>query len=463
MSSLRPQPMFASFAKAVPFRQRHFRRALLACGALLMAASFVQAADPPTIPLDQIKPGMAGVGYTIFAGDQIEKFDLEVLGILPNLIGPRQSIILVQLKGAHVEHTGVVAGMSGSPVYIDGKLAGALSLKFGQFNKEPLAGVTPIQDILSMPTGDPLPGARMADGSGPLNSQDVVEASLLSPRMEDRYPLPSQWARVAGASGGAFLQPIASPLVLSGFTPAALRRFAGDWEAYGMMATPGGSAEPQANDAQIAAGDMISMVLVQGDLSMNAACTVTAVTDDRVYACGHPLFGLGGVRMPMARGRVVTTLASAMDSTKIVNAGGVIGTLTQDRLTSVMGRMGPPPPMIPVTLTMVTPAGEKQINVQMISDRKLTPLLAGMVFFNGLTQNTAYGEGTTLRLTGSIDIAGHMPVAIENTYTPTDQLAPDGGSVAAGAISSMGASVAASAPPPIPYAGAGAEAPNETT
>ena len=108
--------------------------------------------------------------------------------------------------------------------------------------------------------------------------------------------MPGQWARVAGVSGGAFLQPIASPLVLSGFTPAAFRQFAPDWEAYGMMATPGGSAEPQADDAQITAGDMISMVLVQGDLSMSAACTVTAVTDDRVYACGHPLFGLGGVQ-----------------------------------------------------------------------------------------------------------------------------------------------------------------------
>jgi hypothetical protein len=399
---------------------------------LLIAATCVRAADPPPIiSLDQIKPGMTGVGYTIFAGDQIEKFDLEVLGILPNLLGPRQSVILVQLKGPHVEHTGVVAGMSGSPIYIDGKLAGALSLKFGQFNKEPLAGVTPIQDILSLPAGEALtPGTRVADASAP---QGFAEASTLSSTIDGpRYPLPNQWARVAGVSGGAFLQPIGSPLVLSGFTPGAFRQFAPEWEAYGMMATPGGSAEPQADDAQITAGDMISMVLVQGDLSMNAACTVTAVTEDRVYACGHPLFGLGSVRMPMARGRVVTTLASEMDSTKIVNAGGVIGTLTQDRLTAVMGRMGPPPAMIPVSLSMVTPDGEKQINVQMISDRKLTPLLAGMVFFNSLTQNTTYSEGFTLRLTGNIEIAGHAPVVLENMYTPTDQLSPDGGSVAAG-------------------------------
>jgi hypothetical protein len=138
------------------------------------------------------------------------------------------------------------------------------------------------------------------------------------------------------------------------------------------------------------------------------------------------------VRMPMARGRVLTTLASSQDSTKIVNAGGVIGTLTEDRVTAVMGRMGAPPPMIPVTLSVVTPDGEKQVNVRMISDRKLTPLLAGMVFFNGLTQNANYGEGRTLRITGSIDIAGHSPVALENTFTPTDGFTPDGASVAAG-------------------------------
>jgi SpoIVB peptidase S55 len=433
MSLLRPQPAFSRLIGSVMSRRASMGRLLLACSALLVAAACARAADPPpTIPLDQIQPGMAGVGYTIFAGNQIEKFDLEVLGILPNLLGPRQSIILVQLKGPHVEHTGVVAGMSGSPVYIDGKLAGALSLKFGQFNKEPLAGVTPIQDMLSLPVGDggPSPGTTAADAAAP---QGPSEVAALSPAMEGpRYPLPGEWARAAGVSGGAFLQPIASPLVLSGFAPASWRQFAGDWEAYGMMATPGGSAEPQADDAQISPGDMVSMMLVQGDLSMNASCTVTAVTDDRVYACGHPLFGLGGVRMPMARGRVVTTLASEMDSTKIVNAGGVIGTLTQDRLTAVMGRLGSPPPMIPVTLSVVTPDGEKQINVQMISDRKLTPLLAGMVFFNGLTQNTNYGEGTTLRLTGSIEIAGHAPVVLENMYTPTDQLTPDGALVAAG-------------------------------
>jgi hypothetical protein len=413
---------------------RVFSSMLMIAALALFAAAPVAAADPPIIPLDQIRPGMAGIGYTIFDGDQIEKFDLEVIGVLPNLIGPKQSIILVRLRGPKVEHTGVVAGMSGSPVYIDGKLAGALSLKFGVFTKEPLAGVTPIENILSLPlNATPAPGPSTVAEAMAADPEGAWSASA-TPWTEEspRYPLPGVWASAANVSAGAFLTPIASPLVMSGFTPASMRQFGGVWSAYGMVATPGGMAPPQANDAEISAGDMISMVLVQGDLSMNSACTITAVTEDRVYACGHPLFGLGGVRMPMARGRVVTTLVSQMESTKIVNAGGVIGTLTEDRLTSVMGRKGGAPPMIPVRVSVATPGGEKQFNVEMISDRKLTPMLVGMVSFNSLTQNTAYGEGTTLRLSGTIDIAGHDPVVIENMYTPTDQLAPDGAVVAGG-------------------------------
>jgi len=139
---------------------------------------------------------------------------------------------------------------------------------------------------------------------------------------------------------------------------------------------------------------------------------------------------LGASDMPLARGRTLTTLASDFNSTKIVNAGGVIGTLTQDRLTAVMGRIGPAPQMIPVDLTVVTPAGEKQFHAEMISNPKLTPLLMGLIAFNGLTQNTAYGEGSTMKLSGDITIDGHSPVSLEDMYAPTDQFVPDGTFVA---------------------------------
>src|SRR6202035_3947181 len=117
------------------------------------------------LPLPQVRAGMQGYAYTVFAGDQVEKFDLVVVGVMPNFLGPKQSIILVQLKGPKVEHTGVVAGMSGSPVYIDGKLVGAVSLKFGMFVKEPLAGVTPIEDMLALPTENPSPARGTAVAS----------------------------------------------------------------------------------------------------------------------------------------------------------------------------------------------------------------------------------------------------------------------------------------------------------
>jgi hypothetical protein len=411
------------------------RFAMLAVVLLLAGVSLAAADGPAILPLDQIKPGMTGYARTIFAGDQIENFDLVVIGVLPNLIGPKQSIILVQLKGPKVEHTGVVAGMSGSPVYIDGKLAGAVSLKFGMFVKEPLAGVTPIENMLALPTQDAQPraGTAVAD-SQPLsdggNSLMASAANSGSPQ-NLRFPLPVEWARAAGITGGGFLEPIATPLVFSGFAPATVRQYSADWAQYGMVATPGGTTDAQPDDAQISPGDMVGMVLVQGDLSLNAACTVTAIVEDRVYVCGHPFLGIGSTKMPMARGRVLTTLASDFDSTKIVNMGGTIGTITQDRLTAVMGRMGPSPALIPVDLSFTTPNGEKKYNMEMISDPKLTPLLVGLVSFNGLTQNTTYGEGTTLRLSGSIEIKGHSPVSLDDMYAPTDQFVPDGAFVAA--------------------------------
>ena len=233
------------------------------------------AGQPEILPLDQVKPGMKGEAYTIFAGDQVEKFDLEVIGILPNLLGPRQSVILVQLHGDKVEHTGVVAGMSGSPVYIDGKLVGALSLKFGIFNKEPLAGVTPIEDMLGLPTGDDPAGSKAAGTVPNRASLDKSDSSAdahreRAPRparqltgIAPRYPLPDQWQQAAGLPRGAFLEPIAAPLVFSGFAPATIRQYSAEWAAYGMVAAAGGTAEPEPDDAKIVPGDMVGMVLVR--------------------------------------------------------------------------------------------------------------------------------------------------------------------------------------------------------
>jgi len=358
---------------------------------------------------------MQGYAYTIFAGDQVEKFDLEVLGVMPNFLGPNQSIILVELKGPKVEHTGVVAGMSGSPVYLEGKLAGALSLKLGVFTKEPIAGVTPIADVLNPAAQYNAP--QSAQQSWPQSTPVNAVSSLSS------NDLAAQGLRLPS---GSALEPIETPLVFSGFQAAALQPFASQLQSYGFVAAQGGTAAPRADDSQLKPGDMAGMVLVQGDASINSACTVTAVQADRVFLCGHPFLSLGDVQLPMARSRVLTTLSSSLASTKIVNVGGSIGTITGDHLTAVTGKLGAAPAMIPLELTLASGGAEKKLHFELVNHPRLTPILVALTTFSGLTQNSLYGEGTTLHLSGEIRLQNHPSVELENTFAPGDALTPDG-------------------------------------
>src|SRR6266446_3736312 len=212
--------------------------ALLAVLAVLCLRPGVAAPQESNemLPLSQVRAGMQGYAYTIFAGDQVERFNLEVIGVLDNFLGPKQSIILVQLKGPKVEHTGVVAGMSGSPVYLDGKLAGALSLKLGVFTKEPISGVTPIEAVLAPPAQ---------------NSSSQASAQQLS--------LPNESSARTGFPTGSALEPIETPLVFSGFQPAAIQQFANQLQGYGLVAAQGGTSPPRPEDAHLSAGDMAGM------------------------------------------------------------------------------------------------------------------------------------------------------------------------------------------------------------
>jgi hypothetical protein len=412
--------MYVSGSGRLAFLFPTCKRILLAVLFVSLLAPALFAADPDIFPLSQVQPGMKGEAYTIFAGDQIEKFDLVVIGVMPNFLAPKESIILVQLLGPKVEHTGVVAGMSGSPVYFDGKLAGALSLKLGQFSKEPLAGITPIENILSLPKGQP----------GTIRAESMPGEAARPQQLDARFEIPSDWASRAGVSGGSFLTPIDSPLVFSGFSAAAIRQFEHEFAAYGMAAAQGGSIDARPDDKDIRPGDMVSAVLMEGDLSLNASCTVTTIVDGRVYVCGHPLFGFGSVQMPMARARVLTTLSSQLESTKIVNVGGTIGSFSQDRVTAVVGSLGGAPKLIPIEMSVTTPDGDKHLSFRMMSNPKITPILMGIASLNGLIQSSVYGEGTTLHLTGGIDIAGHSSVTLDNLFPPIDAFLPDGVPVA---------------------------------
>src|SRR5712672_681955 len=200
--------MFMNYMQRRALMPVTFIRTLLLSVLFALAAPALFAADPEIFPLSQVKPGMKGEALTIFAGDQIEKFDLVVIGVMPNFLGPKESIILVQLLGPKVEHTGVVAGMSGSPVYFEGKLAGALSLKLGAFAKEPIAGITPIENMLSLPKGLPAPIRAEATPDGTL-AENIAAWPPTGPKFE----LTAEWASRSGLSSGSFLQPIDSPLV----------------------------------------------------------------------------------------------------------------------------------------------------------------------------------------------------------------------------------------------------------
>ncbi|MGA2847129.1 MAG: hypothetical protein ABSF68_17100 [Candidatus Acidiferrales bacterium] len=371
-----------------------------------------------TFPLDQVQPGMKGVVYTIFTGDEIEKVDLVVLGVLHNALGPKQDIILVQLLGEKVEHTGVVAGMSGSPVYFEGKLAGALSLKLGVFTKEAIGGVTPIQSMLEVEKDSVSPPGSAA-GASAVNTGMFPAASRLA--------LPQEFSARTSAGQGQFLVPIETPLISAGLYPDTIAQFSKQLSGWGMSMMAGGSAEPAPEDPQVKPGDMVGVELVRGDLSIAPGCTITAVeSDGTILACGHPIFSFGSVSMPMTRAHVLTTLASSMASTKIITTGGTIGTLTQDRSSAIMGKLGAGPAMIPVDVTLATPNAEKKFHFEVIESPQLTPLLVALATYNGIVGSPAYGEGWTLRMEGDIDLQGHTPVHLENLFAPNDQPIPSG-------------------------------------
>jgi hypothetical protein len=229
----------------------------------------------------------------------------------------------------------------------------------------------------------------------------------------------------AARLGGAYLTPIETPLAFSGIYPSVLAQFAPEFSRYGMVAVSGGAGVARPDDANISPGDMVSVMLVSGDTTAAASCTVTAIVKNRIYACGHPIFGLGDVSFPLARGRVITTMSSQDSSQKIVTTGGIIGTLTTDRLSAIMATSGAGPKMISMEMSLSTPAGEHKSHYELAENKDLTPLLVGLVAQNGLVSNNFYSDGNTLKLSGEIKIAGHSSVQLENMFAPSGALLQD--------------------------------------
>jgi len=348
--------------------------------------------------LKDVHRGLKGTAWTIFAGDVPEPMDVEVLGVLRGARGPGQDMILIQLHGAKPEYTGVVAGMSGSPVYIGGKLLGSLSFRIGQFSKEPIAGVTPIEQMLEV-RDLPIPPGTLA-GEAELSSNATSNRSL-------------------GIDPAAPIQPIETPLVMGGFAPEAVslwqKRLAGTGLDLVMAGGLGGSssAPPGSAAPAIFPGSAVSAQLVRGDMEIAATCTVTYVDPTQLLACGHPILQAGPVSLAMTATDVVATLASPLNAFKIVNTGATIGAFTEDRAAAVRGVLGAKARMIPVHLLVRSADGDKRFNVEVLDQQSLTAQALLVTIFNGLLQSNGSTEETSYHLTGTIDFQGYQPSPLD--------------------------------------------------
>jgi hypothetical protein len=367
--------------------------------------------NPQIIPVSQIHTGMRGVAYTVFEGVKPESMDVEVLGVN----GPKGDIILVRLHGQKVEYTGVVAGMSGSPVYLDGKLAGALAFRIGEFSKEPIAGVTPIADMLEISALDRSPAEET---SAIKPSMNAVAGKTSGPG--ESLPLPGS-AESAGRDFSNYLKPIETPLVFNGFSEQAIHLFSGQFASAGIVPVMG--AGSMSNDKQpepLEAGSAISAILVRGDMDIEATCTVTYIDPQRLLACGHPLLQFGSVDLPMNKAEVLATLPSPLNAFKIVNTTEAVGTFVQDRHTGIMGVFDRQPEMIPVTLSIHSGSGVKQFHYEVLNNPKLTPVALMVTVFNALHGVNEFGEEITYRLAGSIGVKGFPEVTMRNMFAPME-------------------------------------------
>lgn len=425
-------------------------------------------ANPGIFPLSQIRPGMTGTAWTVFQGSVPEPMQVEILGILRSARGPGQDMILARLHGDKPEYTGVVEGMSGSPVYVDGKLAGSLSYRIGQFAKEPIAGITPIEQMLQVsgiPVRD-IPGSdlRIPDSQIGAQTPAAPDSSLdASDFAANQNPLVSDATKIQPgdisfqplAAGDMSFQPLDTPLVMSGFLPEAIRfwqqqtastslspvaaggSLAGS--SAGIVGSPAGissaSSAPSATNPDPATsahpalvpGSAVSMQIIRGDLEVSATCTVTWIdnlTDPKqLLACGHPVLGAGPVSMPMTTADVVVTLASPLNSFKIINTGVTVGAFTQDRESAIRGVFGAQAHMIPVHLALDFPDGPRKLNVDVIDLPSITPLAVQVVVYNSLLESNENSEALSYHVTGSVDVAGFPPFPLD-LWAPSGQQAP---------------------------------------
>src|ERR1700676_3187122 len=377
------------------------------------------ATIPPAImPLDQIHEGMKGTALTVFQGVKPESMDVEVLGVMHNVNGPKGDIILIRLHGTKPEYTGVVAGMSGSPVYFDGKLAGALAFRIGEFSKEPIAGVTPIEEMLEINALDhhPAPAPMRASLPDANPSANFSNQGGTAPAAS-----PGEISALPAQNYSNYLKPIETPLVFNGFSNETLQRYASQFAAAGIVPVMGiGSASARKQPEPIEAGSAVSAVLVRGDMDIAATCTVTYVDPQRLLACGHPLLQFGEVDLPMTKATVLATLPSPLNAFKIVNTTETVGAFVQDRQNGIMGVPGRASKMIPVTVAMHNGPATKEFHYEVLNNARLSPLAMTATVFNALHGTNEYGEDITYRMNGVLSVRGYSDVTLQKMFCPQD-------------------------------------------
>jgi hypothetical protein len=370
-------------------------------------------ASPPTgggfFPLSEVHRGLTGTAWTVFTGTVPEPMDVEILGVLRGARGPGHDMILAQLHGTKPEYTGVVAGMSGSPVYIGNRLLGALAFRIGQFAKDPIAGITPIEQMLEVRD---LPNNRD-------QGTEIREQIPQVPNLET-------------------MQAMETPLVMAGFSPEAIHLWQQKMAGTGLetVAAGGmsGSSDSQtsfspAAIAGIVPGSAISAQLVRGDMEIAATCTVTYVDPKQLLACGHPISQAGPVSLPMTTTEVVTTLASPLNAFKIVNTGQTVGAFTEDRDSAIRGEFGLQARMIPMHIRIHEKGREassknedRKLNVEILDMSSLSPQAFLVVLFQALLQNNDNTSETSYHLTGSIDLDGYPPSPLQLWASASDTM-----------------------------------------
>jgi hypothetical protein len=395
---------------------------LLASGALPrpLAASETPLAF---LPLADVRPGMTGIGRTVFEGTQIEDFKVQIIGVIEN-VAPKHSMILARLEGGPLEKTGVIAGMSGSPVFVDGRLVGAIAYGF-PFSKETIAGITPFEEMAEV-TRSTAP--RAASARFPLSALSAAKAPLdrdtlvaalrrpfqpVSPNAVLRGSLPDHLAPAA-------LQPLALPMVFSGFEPGIFEWAKGIFSPLGFAPLVGGAGKGRLPDPlpDLQPGGPLGVSLVEGDLDLSVTGTITAIDRDRVYAFGHPFFNLGPTQFPMKKAYVYSVFPSLYQSWKISVPGEGVGTIEQDRSTAIAGRLGPPPRMIPVDVKLGTSRGQEHAySLRIVEDELFSPLLAYISLASVLQSNERAFGTSTIRLRARLVLTGQREIRLDDLFT----------------------------------------------